>query len=388
LSCVHKQSTGGVRPNASENSQISHSTTVLIPELSVAVRSSRRSCSKAEKRRIFMADRQSSGVKPARRSSVRFAPATSIRRTVGGTCCNRSWPAIGASSSATTSASAPMPLSQPPKSTSSWRQSVSSTRSGCPPIRFSKRGSGICLSAQLVALRTRSDDITPASVSGAKLDQTAPSDSQSRLARGLALSARWFHRHQHNETGGAGRRLLQSARHGGAVDQGRQECPQVDPPVMLLVHSQCRAASASCAGLQSHKLHADAGSAGGSRTMVADEPAGEAHQNRRHDRAPWPLRHLPDGQGCGAERIILGDSAADRRATATTGSRVGNGTARCVIAMGEVYLNDKNSAKSADQTSLGTTETLGALHSLPVSSGSPAVCYRLRCSTVHLGNVS
>ena len=29
LSCVHKQSTGGVRPNASENSQISHSTTVL-----------------------------------------------------------------------------------------------------------------------------------------------------------------------------------------------------------------------------------------------------------------------------------------------------------------------------------------------------------------------
>jgi hypothetical protein len=29
LSCVHKQSTGGVRPNASENIQISHSTTVL-----------------------------------------------------------------------------------------------------------------------------------------------------------------------------------------------------------------------------------------------------------------------------------------------------------------------------------------------------------------------
>ena len=32
-----------------------------IPEVSVAVRSSRPSCSKAEKRRIFMADRQSSG---------------------------------------------------------------------------------------------------------------------------------------------------------------------------------------------------------------------------------------------------------------------------------------------------------------------------------------
>jgi hypothetical protein len=32
-----------------------------IPEVSVAVRSSRPSCSNAEKRRIFMADRQSSG---------------------------------------------------------------------------------------------------------------------------------------------------------------------------------------------------------------------------------------------------------------------------------------------------------------------------------------
>ena len=32
-----------------------------IPEVSVAVRSSRPSCSKAEQRRIFMADRQSSG---------------------------------------------------------------------------------------------------------------------------------------------------------------------------------------------------------------------------------------------------------------------------------------------------------------------------------------
>ena len=32
-----------------------------IPEVSVAVRSSRPSCSKAEKSRIFMADRQSSG---------------------------------------------------------------------------------------------------------------------------------------------------------------------------------------------------------------------------------------------------------------------------------------------------------------------------------------
>ena len=36
-------------------------------------------------------------------------------------------------------------------------------RSGCMPIRFSKRGSGICLSDQSVALPSRSADTTPAS---------------------------------------------------------------------------------------------------------------------------------------------------------------------------------------------------------------------------------
>ena len=42
-------------------------------------------------------------------------------------------------------------------------------------------------------------------------------------------------------------------------------------------------------------------------------------------------------------------------------------------------------AKSADQTSFGTTETPGTLHRLPMAS---AVCYRLRRSRVHLlGNI-
>jgi hypothetical protein len=56
----------------------------------------------------------------------------------------------------------------------------------------------------------------------------------------------------------AGRCLLQQARDVRAVDQGRQERHQVDAAVMLLVRRQRRAASASCAGLQSRQLHADA----------------------------------------------------------------------------------------------------------------------------------
>ena len=45
-----------------------------IPEVSVAVRSSRPSCSKAEKSRIFMADRQSSG-------ESRIKPTHLVRRS-------------------------------------------------------------------------------------------------------------------------------------------------------------------------------------------------------------------------------------------------------------------------------------------------------------------
>src|ERR1019366_1562694 len=76
-------------------------------------------------------------------------------------------------------------------------------------------------------------------------------------------------------------------------------------------------ASASCAGLQSRQFPADAGSAGGDQAVVADQPAGKTRQNWSQGRAPWTLRHIPDGRGRGAEGIIPGDSAADRGTTAT-----------------------------------------------------------------------
>ena len=51
--------------------------------------------------------------------------------------------------------------------------------------------------------------------------------------------------------------------------------------------------------------------------MVADQPAGKTRQNWSQGRAPWTLRHIPDGRGRGVEGIIPGDSAADRGTTAT-----------------------------------------------------------------------
>jgi hypothetical protein len=53
LSLVHKQSTGGVRPNASENSQISPRPAFGVPDAVAAVLTSRLSCRKAGNTRIF-----------------------------------------------------------------------------------------------------------------------------------------------------------------------------------------------------------------------------------------------------------------------------------------------------------------------------------------------
>jgi hypothetical protein len=50
-----------MRPDVSESSQISSSTTVRLPELLVAIHASRQSCSKAGKARIFALVWESSG---------------------------------------------------------------------------------------------------------------------------------------------------------------------------------------------------------------------------------------------------------------------------------------------------------------------------------------
>ena len=46
------------------------------------------------------------------------------------------------------------------------------------------------------------------------------------------------------------------------------------------------------------KLHAHPRAARCRGTVVTDQPAREAHQDRSEDRAPRALRHVPDGRGC------------------------------------------------------------------------------------------
>ena len=66
----------------------------------------------------------------------------------------------------------------------------------------------------------------------------------------------------------------------------------------------CRTFAANAVRLQLHalaynlgKLPAHAGDARADQGLVADEPEGEADQDRRQGRQPRPLRRLPDGRG-------------------------------------------------------------------------------------------
>ena len=85
--------------------------------------------------------------------------------------------------------------------------------------------------------------------------------------------------------------------------------------------------------------------------MVADERAGEAHQNRRQGRAPWPLRHLQDGRDRGAKGIVLGDSAAycDAAGAASPGlsrsavMRAGQQRETCVVLIEKLHLGKHRS---------------------------------------------
>jgi hypothetical protein len=58
------------------------------------------------------------------------------------------------------------------------------------------------------------------------------------------------------------------------------------------------------------------------RAMVADQPQGEADQDRREGRQPWPLRHLPDGRGRDIATDVRRNSVADRPTASAAGARM------------------------------------------------------------------
>src|SRR5262249_31606615 len=157
-------------------------------------------------------------------------------------------------------------------------------------------------------------------LSGPNLEQAAEGYRQGRVASRRTLSPRRLHRDEHEPPGRARRCFLQQARDVRAMDQGRQGCNQVDAAVMPNIRRQRGAPAASCARLQSRQFPAHAGDAGADQGLVADEPEGEADQDRREGGEPRPLCYLPDGRGRHRTANVPGNSAPYRgtAAAATT----------------------------------------------------------------------
>jgi len=59
--------------------------------------------------------------------------------------------------------------------------------------------------------------------------------------------------------------------------------------------------------------------------LVANDATGEAGQDRRQGRPPWPVRHVPIGRGCGAEELVPENLGLDLWSTTKTRSGVGRG---------------------------------------------------------------
>src|SRR5262249_44733100 len=94
------------------------------------------------------------------------------------------------------------------------------------------------------------------------------------------VPARWLRGDEPEAEPEAGDQVLQRPGHGGAVDQGGKECSELDAAVVPPVQGQPGAAPAVRPGLQPGQLPAAAGAAPTGAGMDADDPAGEADQDR------------------------------------------------------------------------------------------------------------
>jgi len=80
-------------------------------------------------------------------------------------------------------------------------------------------------------------------------------------------------------------------------DKGRQEHGEMDPAVVLSLRRQSGAPSTVRAGIQPGELPASFGAAKGGEALVADDAAGEAHQDRGEGRHARAVRYLPASRG-------------------------------------------------------------------------------------------
>src|SRR5262245_7614873 len=135
---------------------------------------------------------------------------------------------------------------------------------------------------------------------------------ESGVACGRTVPTGRFPRHQPEVALEEGRSLLQPAGYGGAVDQGRQECGEVDQAVVPALQGQRGAVATVRPGRQPGQLPAATGAAQADPGLGADDAAGEADQDRGQGGCPRQVRHLPAGGSRRPAAVVRDASGADR----------------------------------------------------------------------------
>ena len=152
--------------------------------------------------------------------------------------------------------------------------------------------------------------------------------------QGELFPPRRLHRDQHGPLESIGRPVLQQARHGGAMDQGRQAGDALDPVVLPSFPGERSAPTTERPGLQPGQPVAQTCPAAADQALVADESPAAASENRGPAGEACAVLLAPAGRGAsdpaavrrhaaedlgaaGARRLTRGLSATKRRRQGT-----------------------------------------------------------------------
>ena len=132
------------------------------------------------------------------------------------------------------------------------------------------------------------------------------------MASGGAISQGWFHRDQPELSTQRNSPLLQWPWHGGAVDQGGQVRPELDPAFLPQVGDQPGETMAVRPDLQPGQLYEKAGVAGGYEALDSDQSSDQADQDG------WATGTPRKEAGASACRGVGDQGNADRDTSITT----------------------------------------------------------------------
>src|SRR5262249_15182742 len=175
------------------------------------------------------------------------------------------------------------------------------------PPAYAARGSAPALRAAL---------LRELPLPGAELEPVAPRRREGRVAPRRAVPPRRLHRHEPASLTQEGRRLLQRARHGGAVHQGGEARGEVDAAVVHDLPRQRGPAPTPRAGVQPRQLPPYPGAAGRDRAVVPDHAGGEGGQAGGEGDRARPLPRLPEGRGRRPPRVVRPPPHPNREAAA------------------------------------------------------------------------